>query len=163
MFPHVKAYDRHTLDIDNTVHERVVLVVGLSDKHAAIGADAEPDPSRDDSADGSLGEGLLEARKVSEVLGNGVGQRTKGLVICVVNSASKLAEQERMVVDTSEGQSLSWLIEAGGLHVFRELSLVELLILLKAQCESCMSVSQKVILLIKRRVLYLPGQLSLTL
>ena len=94
MLPHVKAYHRYALDINNTVHEWVIFVVGLSDEHAAIGADSEPDPARDDPAAGSLSESLLEAREVCEVLSDRVGQRTNWLVLSVINSTTKLAEKE---------------------------------------------------------------------
>ena len=44
MFPQVHAKNRHTLNIDDAVHQRIVLVVGLSDQETAIVTDAEPDP-----------------------------------------------------------------------------------------------------------------------
>lgn len=170
MLPHVKADHRYALDINNTVHEWVIFVVGLSDEHAAIGADAEPDPAWNDPAAGSLSESLLEAREVCEVLRDRVGQRTNWFVLSVINSTTKLAEKEQMVVDTPEGQSLGWFIESCRLHVLRKLNLVEFLILLHHPNQESTSVSGsygKVSLgkigRHKKAVSHLLGLLSLTL
>ena len=68
MFPHVNSEDRDALYIDHTMHQRVVLVVGLCDQESAVGADTEPDPAGIDAAHNRLFKGLFEAFKVSEIL-----------------------------------------------------------------------------------------------
>lgn len=64
VLPHVDAYDGRALHVDDTVHQRVVLVVRLRDQQTAVLADAEPDPAGQDTRQAGPLERLLEAIKV---------------------------------------------------------------------------------------------------
>ena len=81
VLPKIDAANGHALHVNHAVHQRVVLIVSLSDQEPALVSDAEPDPARQGSAVDGAPERLLEALKVGEVLGDRVRKRAQRLVL----------------------------------------------------------------------------------
>ena len=80
VLPEIDATNGHALHVHYAVHQRVVLVVSLSDQEPALVSDAKPDPSRQRSAVNGSPERLLKALKVGKVLSDRVRKRAQRLV-----------------------------------------------------------------------------------
>ena len=81
MLPEIDAANGHALYVHYAVHQRVVLIVSLSDQEPALVSDTEPDPAWQGSAIDGTPECLLEALEVGEVLRDCVRKRAQGLVL----------------------------------------------------------------------------------
>ena len=79
MFPDVKAQERFSGAIDDTFHQRVVLVGRRADAELAVGVDAQPSPTTSEARDGRVGELFLEFVEASEGRLDRVGQGTARL------------------------------------------------------------------------------------
>ena len=101
MLPHIDSNDWDALHINNTMHERIVLVICLSDQKTAILGYSKPDPSRKHSALNSPPECFFKALEICEVLGDCLSKGTHGSVLCVIRGWAKLAEHQIVVVDTA--------------------------------------------------------------
>lgn len=126
MLPHVDAKDWYALNINHTMHEWVIFVIGLGDQKSSISARTEPDPAGKHASKASSLECLFESIKVWIVLGDRFGKGTKWLVLWVIGCGSEQAEHQKMVVDTTEGKSLRRLIKSGRFHILRELFCLEI-------------------------------------
>ena len=133
VLPEVDAEDGNALDVNHTVHQRIVFVVRLSDDEATIGAHTQPHPAGQCSPLNSPAEGFLKAVEISEILRDRVRQGANWSVLCVVNRLAELTKQEQVIVDAADGESLRRLVESCCLHVVCKFSANEVLILLHNQ------------------------------
>ena len=74
VFPKINSNDWHALHINDSMHQWVILVVGLSDEQATIGTNSEPNPSGENARDNSSFERFLKAFEIGKVLSDRLGK-----------------------------------------------------------------------------------------
>ena len=114
VLPQVNAEQRSAKNLSDSVHQRVIHVVGLCEDEVWLALlHTEPDPAGQDARVHGLLEALTEAVEARELFLDLFEQLAARFAYCGVLATSGPLQQEVKVA--TNGKSLGWLIESRGL------------------------------------------------